>query len=203
MINRYESILDQWESDSVEFCGRSKLLVVANWPRGGRNCHCNVGSPGVSAVSHRETQQPGRLLFRPGSWNDVSSEQLGVFLGSHVRFLHPLCNFVLLHLFCFHCFHLLFVARFEEEALCALLQLAGRPLTFRTSDCLVLYVLSSHSTQICWDSILQTCPQLLLDHWLAGSCSFFFMTLQKVALTDTIAKRGSVDSIRFWSCSLL
>jgi hypothetical protein len=59
------------------------------------------------------------------------------------------------------------------------------------------------STQICWDSILQTCPQLrMLDHWLAGSCSSFFMTLQKVALTDTIAKRGSVDSIRFWSCSL-
>ena len=35
-----------WENHCVEFCGRSNLLVVANWPRGGGNWHCNVGSPG-------------------------------------------------------------------------------------------------------------------------------------------------------------
>lgn len=29
MINCYESVLDQWESHRVEFCGRSKLPVVA------------------------------------------------------------------------------------------------------------------------------------------------------------------------------
>lgn len=80
MINRYESVLDQWESDSVEFCGRSKLLVVANWPRGGRNCHCNVGSPGVSAVSHGYTATRA-VVEDPGLETTSHVNKLG----SHVR----------------------------------------------------------------------------------------------------------------------
>ena len=132
-IHLYESVWDR-KTDCVEFSGRSNLLVVANWPHGGGNCHCNVGSPGQQNVSTMvlADQFPiTTLVAEYGSWKDVSEQTPGHMFVEHIW---TSSNSVLLHLFCRFAFGDLlhsFVARFEEEALCALLQLAGRPLTFR------------------------------------------------------------------------
>lgn len=74
---------------TVEFCGRSHLLVVANWPRGGRNCHCNVGSPGE--ISFPSLHSTGRLLKTRVSFTTSQVNNLG----SHVRWMSSLYPLVI------------------------------------------------------------------------------------------------------------
>ena len=100
MIHLYESVWDR-KTDCVEFSGRSNLLVVANWPHGGGNCHCNVGSPGQQNVSIMvlADQFPIYWLLNMGlGRTSVNKLQVTCLLNI---FEHPLT------LFCYICFAVL------------------------------------------------------------------------------------------------